>query len=70
MCAMQIYMCIYTYMQIYMCAMQIYNESKYCHITPVLVVLHWLPVKFRNEFKILLIVFKILKGFLPSYLSF
>ena len=32
--------------------------------------LHWLPVKFRIEFKILLIVFKIFRGLAPSYLSF
>ena len=53
-----------------MCARLICNESKYCHITPLLVDLHWLPVKFRIEFKILLIVFKIFKGLAPSYLSF
>ena len=40
------------------------------YITPWLVDLHWLPVKFRIEFKILLIVFKIFKGLAPSYLSF
>ena len=33
------------------------NETKYCHITPLLADLHWLPVKFRIEFKILLNVF-------------
>ena len=53
-----------------MCARLICNESKYCHITPLLVDLHWLPVKFRIEFKILLIVFKIFRGLAPSYLSF
>ena len=53
-----------------MCARLICNESKYCHITPLLVDLHWLPVKFRIEFKILLIVLKIFKGLAPSYLSF
>ena len=53
-----------------MCARLICNECKYCHITPLLVDLHWLPVKFRIEFKILLIVFKISKGLAPSYLSF
>ncbi|CAH3026191.1 unnamed protein product, partial [Porites evermanni] len=53
-----------------MCARLICNESKYCHITPLLVDLHWLPVKFRIEFKILLIAFKIFKGLAPSYLSF
>ena len=36
----------------------------------LLVDLHWLPVKFRIEFNILLIVFKIFKGLAPSYLSF
>ena len=33
------------------------------------VFLHWLPGKFRIEFKILLIVFKIFKGLAPLYLS-
>ena len=33
------------------------------------VFLHWLPVKFRIEFKILLIVFKIFRGFTRLYLS-
>ena len=31
--------------------------------------LHWLPIKLRTEFKIVLIVFKIFKGLAPSYLS-
>ena len=33
------------------------------------VFLHWLPVKFRIEFKILLIVFKIFRGLVRLYLS-
>ena len=53
-----------------MCARLICNETKYYHITPLLVDLHWLPVKLRTEFKILLIVFKIFRGFAPSYLRF
>ena len=49
-----------------MCARLICNESnKYCHITPLIVDLHWLPVKCRVEFKNLLIVFKIFKGLAP-----
>ncbi len=44
-------------------------DKKYEHITPVLASLHWLPVRHRNEFKILLIVFKILHGLAPAYLS-
>ena len=31
--------------------------------------LHWLLIKLRTEFKIVLIVFKIFKGLAPSYLS-
>ncbi len=45
------------------------GTKKYEHITPVLASLHWLPVRFRIEFKILLIVFKILHGLAPAYLS-
>ncbi len=37
------------------------------HITPTLSSLHWLPVSFRIEFKILLIVFKCLHGTAPIY---
>ena len=39
------------------------------HITPVLSSLHWLPVKFRIDFKILLFVFKSLNGLAPEYVS-
>ncbi len=50
------------------CARLVCNENKYCHITPLLVDLHWLPVSFRINFKILLIVYKALNGQAPSYL--
>ena len=39
------------------------------HITPVLASLHWLPVCFRIDFKILLLTFKALHGLSPCYLS-
>ena len=39
------------------------------HITPVLEHLHWLPVKFRIDFKILLMAFKALNGLALEYLS-
>jgi len=42
--------------------------SKSCHITPVLKELHWLPVKYRVEYKIILLTFKALNGFAPSYI--
>ena len=39
------------------------------HITPSLASLHWLPVKYRIEFKILLMTYKALNGLAPSYLK-
>jgi len=39
------------------------------HITPTLAALHWLPVSFRIDFKILLLVFKVLNGQAPAYIS-
>ena len=43
--------------------------SKSDHITPILFKLHWLPVKERITFKLLLITFKSLHGQAPSYIS-
>ena len=45
------------------------RTKKFEHITPVLSALHWLPVKQRVDFKVLLIVFKSIKGLAPSYVS-
>ena len=42
---------------------------KHCHITPTLAELHWLPVKKRINYKILLTVFKALHNQAPSYIS-
>ena len=42
---------------------------KYDHISPVLYKLHWLPVKFRIQFKLILLVFKALNGLAPKYLA-
>lgn len=42
---------------------------KFDHITPVMIDLHWLPVKYRVHFKILLLVFKSLHGLAPTYIS-
>ncbi|KAK5851958.1 hypothetical protein PBY51_023469 [Eleginops maclovinus] len=39
------------------------------HITPTLMQLHWLPVKFRIKFKILLLTYKSLHALAPRYLS-
>ena len=50
------------------CARPVCNSSKFCHITPLLKALHWLPVKQRNIFKVLLIVYKAIHGLAPSYI--
>ena len=39
------------------------------HITPSLASLHWLPVKYRIEFKILLLTYKAYHGLAPQYLE-
>uniref|UniRef100_A0A3Q3FRJ7 Reverse transcriptase domain-containing protein n=1 Tax=Labrus bergylta TaxID=56723 RepID=A0A3Q3FRJ7_9LABR len=39
------------------------------HITPILASLHWLPVRSRIDFKILLITFKARTGLAPSYIT-
>lgn len=45
------------------------GTRKFDHITPVLKALHWLPVTFRIQFKMLLFVFKSLHGLAPSYIA-
>ena len=38
-------------------------------MTPVLASLHWLPVKVRADFKVLLLTYKALHGLAPTYFS-
>ena len=45
------------------------EKSRFCHITPVLSELHWLPVRHRINFKIATIIFKVLQFQQPSYIS-
>ena len=45
------------------------EKSCFCHITPVLSDLHWLPVRHRINFKIATIIFKVLQFQQPSYLA-
>ena len=47
----------------------IYRLSKFCHITPVLRELHWLPVNSWIQFKISVITFKVLHGLAPMNLN-
>ena len=43
--------------------------SKFCHITPALRQLHWLPVIKRIQFNILFLSFKAIHGPFPPYIS-
>ena len=47
----------------------VFCAKKYDHVTPYLKQLHWLPIKDRIIFKILLYVYKSLNGHAPDYLS-
>ena len=44
------------------------HTQKHDHITSILKEQHWLPVRKRIEFKILLLAYKRLHGTAPSYL--
>ena len=44
------------------------NISEYIHIIPALQDLHWLPVRARIHFKILILVFKAIHGLATPYI--
>ncbi len=45
------------------------QTEAWSHITPVLRSLHWLPVTFRIDFKVLLLIYKYLNGLGPKYIA-
>ncbi len=47
----------------------LFLAPKYCHITPLLKDLHWLPVKFRIDYKIMIMTFKAINGTVSDYIS-
>ena len=51
------------------CARLIYNRKKYDHVSDLFKELHWLPIKQRIIFKVLLFVFKIFLNMAPLYLK-
>ena len=51
------------------CAYLVCSVPKFCHVTPILRYLHWLPVRQLIDFQIILITFKILNDN-GSFLSF
>ena len=50
-------------------ARKVSRTRKYKHITPVCIKLHWLPIKFLIQFKVLLLVYKALNGLAPKYIK-
>ena len=50
-------------------ARRIYKASKPPHTTPLLFILHWLPISSRIQYKIALSCFHIISGTAPPYLS-
>jgi hypothetical protein len=45
------------------------SVGKYDHITPVLRELHWLPIKYRIDYKVLLLTYKVINNLAPCYLK-
>ena len=45
------------------------TKSKYDHVTPLLQELHWLPIKFRPQYKIATFFYRFFGGSLPGFLS-
>ena len=47
----------------------VYQAPRFCHTSPILQELHWLPIRDRIKFKVILITFKAIKGAAPNYLQ-
>ena len=50
-------------------AKHVLRKSRYVHVTPLLQELHWLPMKFRPQYKIATFVYRFFDGSLPVYVS-
>ena len=63
-------MALNKYQNVINCAVTLVSGvGKFDHISPVLESLHWLPVDYRIEFKVLCLACKSLHGLAPSYLA-
>ena len=60
--------CTYTGSIVHSAARLVCSTPRFNHITPVLFSLHWLPVAYRIEFKILVLTFKAIYQLAPSYI--
>ena len=45
------------------------RSPRYCHISPLMLDLHWLPIRQRIHFKVLLFTFKPIHGIAPLYIQ-
>jgi len=45
------------------------KAPRFCHTSPIVQELHWLPIRDRIKFKVILITFKAIKGATPKYLQ-
>ena len=52
-----------------MAAKVIFQKRRYDHVTPLMIKLHWLPIKERIDFKILTFVHKSIFGDVPGYIQ-
>ena len=50
-------------------AKMVTQTKKYDHVTPLLYKLHWLPIQYRIDYKIILLCFKALNNLAPVYIS-
>lgn len=47
----------------------VFNEPKKAHVTPLFIILHWLPIAVRIRFKVLMFAYKITTGSAAIYLK-
>ena len=52
-----------------MAAKMVTRMKKFDHGTPILKYLHWLPIEYRIQFKVLLLAFRAMNGTAPQYLT-
>ncbi len=51
------------------CCKNLQTPKKRVHMMPVLISLHWLPVKYRIQYKVLMFIYKALHNQAPEYIK-
>ena len=52
-----------------MAARVVFRRPRYDHVTPLMRELHWLPIRERIHFKILIMAYKAIHGIVPGYIQ-